>query len=158
MQLSEHELDTGTVRAELSRLRRVLREFGLAEDLLATRPYRLTQAISTDIDEVRAQLDSRRVGDALMRYPGPVLSRSVAPGVVAIREALGAELRAAVLASADPALILRWTQTAWGAEDADAWRAAVGLLPDLVGRRRADARAVLLEDRLRSRPLSDHLS
>ena len=145
VRLSEHELDTVTVRAELSRLRRVLRDAGLAEDLLGTRPYRLTRPLRTDIDLVRAELDAGRVTAAIEAYAGQVLPRSEAPGVVDLREALETELRAAVLAGGDTAVLLRWTQTPWGGEDAAAWRALGTRLPDLVGRRRAAARAELVE-------------
>ena len=143
--LCEHDLDTVTVRAELSRLRRVLKEAGLPDDVLATRPYRVSRSLGSDIDTVRAHLDAGRVAEALSAYTGPVLPRSEAPGVVALREALVAELRAAVLATADSSILRRWTRTPWGDEDPVAWRALGARLPDRVGQQRAAARADLVE-------------
>ncbi|MCO7222582.1 GAF domain-containing protein, partial [Klenkia sp. PcliD-1-E] len=69
-----------TVRAELSRLRKLL-----GEELLASRPYRLTAPLDTDLDQVRRLLDRGQVATALERYAGPVLPRSAAPGVCAAR-------------------------------------------------------------------------
>jgi hypothetical protein len=69
-----------TVRAELSRLRRLV-----GAHLLGSRPYRLTGPLETDLDQVRRLLARGAVGPALERYPGAVLPRSSAPGVRAAR-------------------------------------------------------------------------
>ena len=67
-----------TVRAELSRLRRLV-----GADLVGSRPYRLLGRIDTDLDQVRRLLARGSVGSALERYPGAVLPGSRAPGVAA---------------------------------------------------------------------------
>lgn len=122
--LSEEDLSVVTVRAEISRLRRI------AGPLLAqARPYRLAVRLHTDLDGVRAALQLGDVGQALASCPGPVLARSQAPGVVAVREALHDDLRAAVLASADPAVIARWTACPAGAQDWWAWRRLAAVAP-----------------------------
>ena len=54
-----------TVRAELSRLRRLI-----GADLVGSRPYRLRGRIETDLDQVRRLLARGAVGSALERYPG----------------------------------------------------------------------------------------
>ncbi|SNS04273.1 hypothetical protein SAMN04488107_1012 [Geodermatophilus saharensis] len=113
-----------TVRAELSRLRRLV-----GADLVGSRPYRLLAPLETDLDRVRVLLDRGTVGAALDRYPGPVLPRSAAPGVVAARRRTAAALRAAVLRSRRPELLLRWTALPEAREDAVAWQACLEALP-----------------------------
>ena len=95
--LSAHELSDVTVRAEVSRLRRLVGPL-----LSESRPYRLTAPLRTDADMVHDLLAAGDVDAALTAYPGPVLARSVAPGVERLREELTADLRAAVLASPLP--------------------------------------------------------
>jgi hypothetical protein len=121
-----HAADTAavTVRAELSRLRRLV-----GADLLGSRPYRLRSPLATDLDAVRGLLDRGAVGAALDRYPGPVLPRSAAPGVVAARRRTAAALRGAVLRSRRPELLLRWTALAEARDDAAAWQACLEALP-----------------------------
>src|SRR5947208_10788409 len=70
-----------TVRAELSRLRRLV-----GAQMVGSRPYRLLRPLDTDLDQVRRLLGRGAVGQALERYPGAVLPRSCAPGVVVARE------------------------------------------------------------------------
>ncbi|PFG19181.1 GAF domain-containing protein [Serinibacter salmoneus] len=114
--LAEHDLSVVTVRAEVSRLRRV------APDLLREgSPYRLRGAVRTDVAAVRQSLRAGDLAGALATYPGPVLPASRAPGVETIREALEGDLRAAVLASTDPHAVARWTASDSGREDWWAW-------------------------------------
>jgi transcriptional regulator of acetoin/glycerol metabolism len=94
-----------TVRAELSRLRRLV-----GADLVGSRPYRLLGRMDTDLDQVRRLLARGSVGEALERYPGAVLPGSRAPGVVAARERVGALLRDAVLRSRRPELLRRFAE------------------------------------------------
>lgn len=114
--LSGSELSTVAVRAEVSRMRRSL------GDLVShSRPYRVHDAVHTDVDAVRAALAVGDLARALASYPGPVLPRSDAPGVDRVREELEADLRAAVHASLDAGAIARWTASESGAEDWWAW-------------------------------------
>ncbi|SDR79101.1 GAF domain-containing protein [Paraoerskovia marina] len=110
------------VRAEVSRLRRVVGPL-----LAGSRPYRAAAPLHTDVADVRAALASGDVAAALAAYPGPVLPRSVAPGVVAIRDELAAELRAAVHACSDPDVVLRWLATSEGGDDYAGWQRTVDL-------------------------------
>jgi len=89
MALSGREYASVTIRAEMSRLRRTLDTLDLA-----SRPYRLDGDLRTDICDVRDLLDAGDLAGAESVYNGPVLPRSVAPGVVAVREELAARFAA----------------------------------------------------------------
>ncbi|MDV8002027.1 helix-turn-helix domain-containing protein [Rhodococcus sp. IEGM 1408] len=121
--LAEGRLDEVSVRAELSRLRRVL-----GPESLHSRPYRLAPGlISTDAAAVSALLGSD-VAAAVAAYPGRLLPASDAPGVVDLREELHARVRGAVL-SADSVDALRDWVAGPGRDDAGAWR-ALAATPD----------------------------
>ena len=115
--LSDSELSGVTVRAEVSRLRRAVGPL-----LSESRPYRLTRVVRTDVDVVRAALALGDVAEAVGSYTGPVLPRSSSPGVERVRAAVSDEVRAAVLASRDPRVIIRWAASDEGADDFGAWR------------------------------------
>ncbi|AEF42672.1 sigma-54-dependent transcriptional regulator family protein [Hoyosella subflava] len=110
--LDEEELDDVTVRAELSRLRKVI-----GAERLGSRPYRLLTELRTDVAEVRSALDRGDVRAALRAYPGPVLPESFAPGVVDLREELQVRIQAALLRAGDAELLARWTSSVHGRED-----------------------------------------
>lgn len=122
--LDARELDTVTVRAEVSRLRRVV-----GGGLVESRPYRLLAPVRTDVDEVRALLAAGDRRKALDRLPGAVLPRSAAPAVVALREELRAEVRAALLRDPDPDLLMTWTGSEQGHGDTELWEACLRSLP-----------------------------
>ncbi|HLS75170.1 MAG TPA: GAF domain-containing protein [Nocardia sp.] len=114
--LDDTDLDNGTIRAAVSRLRSVV-----GPTVFGSRPYRLRVPVATDVDALRAALDSGDVDSALRIHAGPVLPRSTAPGIVDIRDELRARLRSAVLASRDSVVLRRWTSSAEGRDDATAW-------------------------------------
>ncbi|APA96414.1 putative 47.3 kDa protein in thcA 5'region [Nocardia seriolae] len=118
MLLDESELDPVTVRAELSRVRKILGASGLG-----SRPYRLLLDLDTDIGEVRRALARGDAAAALRAYPGPILPRSLAPGVAELRAELHGRLRAALLAAGDRRLLARWTSLVDGRDDIAAWTA-----------------------------------
>jgi hypothetical protein len=118
------DLTDVSVRAEVSRLRRVTGPL-----LAQSRPYRLALTPRTDADDVREALAAGDVGRALATYPGPLLPRSVAPGVERLRAELAAELRAAVLASREAAVLQAWVRTDDGADDHEAWTRLARLAP-----------------------------
>ncbi|MET8520550.1 GAF domain-containing protein [Nocardioides sp. NPDC004968] len=122
--LYEDDGGSSTLRAELNRLRNLL-----GEEFLASRPYRLTTEVTGDWLGVEAQLAVGDVAGALRCYRGPILPRSVAPGVVRLRETLAQQLRAAVLQSGQPDLVSTWTRSAWGADDYEMWLRLRTLLP-----------------------------
>ncbi len=121
--LYEEDSRTSTLRAELNRLRHLL-----GDELLESRPYRLTAELNGDWLAVEAHLALGDVGAALRRYRGPLLPESVAPGVVRLREALEASLRQAVLSSREPDLMSTWTRSAWGTDDYEMWQAQLAAL------------------------------
>jgi GAF domain len=121
--LYEDDSASSTLRAELNRLRHLL-----GEELLASRPYRLSAGITGDWLGVEARLSAGDLAGALRGYRGPLLPRSTAPGVVRLREGLEHSLRAALLHTAQPDLMSTWTRSSWGADDYEMWvaqRAAV---------------------------------
>ncbi|MEU8296791.1 GAF domain-containing protein [Micromonospora sp. NPDC048909] len=119
-----------TLRAELSRLRRVL-----GPELLDSRPYRLRARVRADFRTVVELLDRGDPAGALEAYPGALLPGSDAPGVTRLRRLIDGQLRAAVLAAADPALLTAWTATPTGADDLAAWQALARALPPGAPRR-----------------------
>ena len=133
-----------TVRAELSRLRRLV-----GADLVGSRPYRLLGRVDTDLDQVRRLLARGAVGSALERYPGAVLPDSHAPAVVLARERVSALLRQAVLRSRRPELLLRYAQLPEARDDVVVWQTCLDWLPPSSARRAAVAAHVL---RLRRAP------
>ncbi|VEG52062.1 putative GAF sensor protein [Mycolicibacterium aurum] len=119
--LDDKDLDVVTVRAEMSRLRKVI-----GAENLGSRPYRLLAAITSDIGEVFEALDAGDVESALTRYAGPLLTQSVSPAIARLRTQLSATLRDAVLAEgahgrAD--LLRRWLELPEGRDDRDGWKA-----------------------------------
>lgn len=113
-----------TLRAELSRLRRLL-----GPDVLRSRPYRLAGPVESDVDTVTRRLAAGTLTGALGAYAGPLLPRSQAPAVTRLRDRLTAGLRAALIARGDPALLADWAYSAWGGEDLPVWRALAAALP-----------------------------
>jgi hypothetical protein len=127
-----------TVRAELSRLRRLV-----GAELVGSRPYRLLGRIDTDLDRVRRLLARGAVGEALERYPGGVLPGSSAPGVAVARERVAALLRQAVLRSRRPELLLRYAQLPEARDDVLVWQTCLEWLPPSSPRRAAAAAQLL---------------
>ena len=122
--LSEQELHSSTVRAEMTRLRAVL-----GPGLLRSRPYSLSRPVRSDFGTVRDLVAQGKVAEATALYSGPLLPASQAPAVVEYRRALEEQLRGAVLASGDPVLLRRWAEAEWGSGDAQIWRALADRLP-----------------------------
>jgi transcriptional regulator of acetoin/glycerol metabolism len=146
VRLDERPLDPVTVRAELSRLRRIV---GLHR--IQSRPYRLAGRITTDAGRVRQLLDRGAHRAALHAYAGPILPRSQAPAIMRMRRELHAEVRDALLRHPDPELLASWTDSPAGREDLDAWRLLYSCLPKGSGRgQRAKVHAGLLDAELRS--------
>jgi hypothetical protein len=133
-----------TVRAEMSRLRRAVGPL-----VGQSRPYRLTVPLTTDIAAVRERLTAGDVRGALLAYPGPVLPRSLAPGVEQVRDALMADLRAGVLASSETVVLESWLEREEGADDWQAWeRLAEVTVPGTASHTRARGRLELLVRRV----------
>lgn len=111
-----------TARAELSRLRRAL------PGAIAANPYRPAVELRDDRAEVEALLAAGRIGEALARYPGPLLPGSEVPLVVEARQRLDDGLREAILASGSADLLAGWLGNPSGEDDVEACRALVARL------------------------------
>lgn len=122
--LYEEDGGTSTLRAELNRLRGLL-----GDELLASRPYRLTAPVAGDWLAVEAQLAAGDLRSAMRGYGGPILPRSTAPGIVRLREGLAASLRQGLLRSRAPELMSAWTRSGWGRDDYDMWLAQRAVVP-----------------------------
>jgi hypothetical protein len=123
-----------TLRAELARLRRVL-----GPGLLASRPYRLTVPVASDVGVVERRLESGAVTAAAAVYAGPLLPGSQAPAVVRLRRRLADGLRTALIARRDPDLLADWAHAPWGEDDLDVWRALAAVRPTAAVRARLAA-------------------
>ena len=85
--------------------------------------------VAASPDRVEAMLAAGDVAGATRAYSGPLLPRSVAPGVARVRSEVGESLRRAIMRSGSPDLMSTWTRSSWGADDYDMWqaqRAAIG--------------------------------
>ncbi|MGW6910798.1 GAF domain-containing protein [Streptomyces sp. NPDC054940] len=133
-----------TLRAELARLRRTL-----SPGLLASRPYRLTVPVESDVAVVERRLETGAVTAAVTAYSGPLLPGSQAPAVVRLRRRLADGLRTALIARHDPDLLADWAHTPWGEDDLDVWRALAVVRPTAVVRSRLAA----LESELAAQPV-----
>ncbi|MGW7257727.1 GAF domain-containing protein [Streptomyces sp. NPDC054834] len=132
-----------TLRAELARLRRLL-----GPGLLASRPYRLTAPVESDVTVVERRLRAGSVTAAAAAYAGPLLPASQAPAVVRLRRRLTDGLRAALIGRRDPDLLADWAHAPWGEEDLEVWRALAVVRPTAAVR----ARLTALESELTAEP------
>ncbi|TQM64686.1 helix-turn-helix domain-containing protein [Humibacillus xanthopallidus] len=121
--LYEEDSSASTLRVELGRLRSLL-----GDALLASRPYRLVAEVAGDWLAVEAHLAAGDVASALRSYRGPLLPRSVAPGVVRLRSDVEGDLRLALLRGGRPDLMSAWTRSSWGADDYEMWQAQAASL------------------------------
>jgi hypothetical protein len=115
--LDDKDLDVVTVRAEMSRLRKVI-----GSDFVESRPYRLLKPVTSDLADTFAALDAGDVDTALSHYRGPLLPQSVSPAVARLRTQLSMSLRGAVLATGDFAMLRRWLDLPEGRDDRDGWQ------------------------------------
>jgi hypothetical protein len=106
----------GTVRVEVSRLRKLLGGWIDAER------YRLCVDVECDVGRVRDLLEGGARREAAERYKGQLLPHSEAPGVVRQRDALDAWVRHAVMTADDDAALWAWLQSPSGWEDLPAWK------------------------------------
>ncbi|TWP33167.1 GAF domain-containing protein [Leekyejoonella antrihumi] len=122
--LYQHPAKDSTIRSELKRLRDLL-----GTDVLASRPYRLHSDIQADWMAIEGMAASGDVRGAARAYRGPVLPRSDAPGVVAIRDRVHHGLRESIASSTSPDVMSTWTRSSWGSDDLDMWHRLEGALP-----------------------------
>ncbi|MGK9221335.1 MULTISPECIES: GAF domain-containing protein [unclassified Microbacterium] len=135
----------GTLRPEMVRLRKLLERTAPAL-VPESRPYRMAGEIETDAQQVLSLLDRGAHRVALAAYRGDVLPDSAAPGVEELRETIRSSLREALLAEAGVDVLLAYTDTAAGADDVEALRQVLRMLPARSPRRAGVvARLVALE-------------
>jgi hypothetical protein len=135
--LDDKDLDVVTIRAEMSRLRRVI-----GADRIASRPYRLLRPVTSDLADVFDALAAGDVGGALSSYTGELLPQSVSPAIARLRTQLSATLRGAVLGSGRLALLRRWLDLPEARDDRNGWR-ILHDHPDACALTRAQARGHL---------------
>ena len=129
-----------SARAELSRLRRLL---GRA---LCADPYRLDGPVEADFLDVERRVEEGRARSALEGYPGSLLPRSEAPGIIELRQGLDAGVRSMVIHSGDDTLLKTWLESPAGRDDLPAlelllrWRVGDPSLA-MLGRHAARLRA-----------------
>ena len=161
----------GTVRAEMLRLRNFMAALSTASDdggpplraqpaaamataratpgtagtgamVPSSRPYRLPRTLRLDAQDVLEQMERGAFRQGLQLYRGPVLPRSDAPAVRDLRARVSAVLREAVLTGAGPETLLQYLQLPEAANDVEARRLALRLLPARSPRRAAIVAAV----------------
>lgn len=118
MLLDENDLDVVTIRAEMSRLRRIV-----GGELIGSRPYRLLAQVGSDMGDVFAALRAGDVAGAMDSYSGQLLPRSAAPAIGRLRLELSASLRGAVLSGGDLHLLRRWLDLPEARDDRAGWQA-----------------------------------
>jgi hypothetical protein len=99
-----------TTRALLSRLRDAFR------GLVDTRPYRLAEGVTTDLQLVRRLLVAGEGRTALAMYPGCLLEASEVPAIRAAREEVDLAVRAVAM-KGGPDELWRWLELPTGRED-----------------------------------------
>ncbi|MFW0783424.1 GAF domain-containing protein [Gordonia sp. CPCC 206044] len=124
--LAEDGIDPVTVRAEISRLRR-----DLGNDVVDSRPYRLTIDLRSDVSDIRERVASggelSSVIDELGR--GGLLVESSAPGVRELFEEIREDVRSRIIAEGDVGALRKWTASVHGRDDLAAWRRLEHRLP-----------------------------
>ncbi|PWJ26682.1 transcriptional regulator [Branchiibius hedensis] len=95
---------TSTLKAEVSHLRASL------GGQLASRPYRLTTPVSTDVELVLGLVRRGRVAAAVEAYGGDLLPGTNSPALTELAEQLAVTVREALLADPDPDAVLRYAE------------------------------------------------
>jgi hypothetical protein len=113
-----------TLKAEVSHLRAAL------GGQLASRPYRLTLPVSTDIDDVLDALRRGDAGTAIASYGGDLLPGTESPALVELGEYVAVAMREALLANPEPSAVIRYSDLApYDTEVIEACLAALGDRP-----------------------------
>src|SRR5699024_3226693 len=130
-----------TVRAEISRLRKILDSSDQPVQL-CSQPYRIDSSLTTDAAAAMAALHRGDLSAALRLAPAEVLPTCDARGAAHFRRRLRVTLREAVLADANAGQLWCYLSRSEASNDVDAWLLALQILPPR-SRRRAGVRASL---------------
>ena len=95
-----------TLKAEVSHLRAAL------GGQLASRPYRLTMPVTTDVDRVLDLLRAGQVTRAVRAYGGDLLPGTNSPALCELADYVAVAVREALLADPDPEAVLRYADLA----------------------------------------------
>jgi len=117
-----------TIRAEMTRLKKVLKDNSVDVDI-ESMPYRLKPPIDHDIKRVTGFINRGAHRVALAKYPGPILPGSTAPGVEELRQRLSGHLREVMLQDASVDVLLDYARSAEAVDDQEVWEACLKLLP-----------------------------
>ncbi|WP_166791808.1 helix-turn-helix domain-containing protein [Cryobacterium frigoriphilum] len=126
--LHEQTSSLDTLRSEMVRLRKALDRLS-PRIVISSQPYRLESAVDLDAQRVLTLLERGAHRVALAAYRGPLLPRSIAPGIVEIRAEVSARLRESLLSDASVDLLLTYARTDEARYDEEVWRACLELLP-----------------------------
>jgi hypothetical protein len=117
-----------TIRAEITRLKKTLRDQSIDLDI-ESMPYRLTPQPETDVKRVMSFINRGAHRVALAKYPGPLLPGSTSPGVEQARRRLAGHLREVMLQDATVDVLLDYARTPDAWDDQEVWEACLKLLP-----------------------------
>jgi hypothetical protein len=102
----DQAVTVSTLKAEVSHLRRAL------GGALASRPYRLTMPVSTDVDSVLTLVRAGQVRAAVDAYGGDLLPGTNSPALAELADYVAVALREALLADPEPLAVVRYTELA----------------------------------------------
>jgi transcriptional regulator of acetoin/glycerol metabolism len=102
----DHSVTLSTLKAEVSHLRAAL------GGQLASRPYRLTMPVITDVDTVLELLGVGDVGAAVAAYGGDLLPGTDSPALTELADYVAVAVREALLADPRPEAVLRYGEFA----------------------------------------------
>jgi hypothetical protein len=102
----DQSVTLSTLKAEVSHLRSAL------GGQLASRPYRLTMPVRTDVDTVLGLIRRGEVGAAVAAYGGDLLPGTNSPALAELAEYVAVAVREALLLDPQPSAVVRYTDLA----------------------------------------------
>jgi len=102
----DQAVTVSTLKAEVSHLRRAL------GGALASRPYRLTMPVTTDVDTVLSLVRAGQVRAAVEAYGGDLLPGTNSPALAELADFVAVAVREALLADPEPHAVVRYTELA----------------------------------------------
>ena len=106
MLYGDKSVTLSTLKAEVSHVRAAI------GGRLASRPYRLTLSVRTDVDRVLRLLAAGRVLQAVEAYGGDLLPGTNSPALAELGEYVAVAVREALLGDPQPGAVLRYTSLA----------------------------------------------